>query len=62
MTSLTMTVPASVPSLIHTSNPAFLSLATKKSIVPTAVRSWGGWVSNCFTMTVPASVPSLFQS
>ena len=64
--SLTITVPASVPSLFHSSAPLAVSSATKKSCEPTAVRDVGaesafpGAMS--LTSRVPAAVPSLTHS
>ena len=63
--SFTSTVPSSVPSLRQSSLlPAEVSLAAKKSVLPTFVRSCGklcpGLMS--LTMSVPAAVPVLFHS
>ena len=64
--SLTITVPAAVPSLFHSSRPFVPSSALKKSMPPTAVSApillsfKPGAMS--FTITVPAAVPSLFHS
>src|SRR5881396_626657 len=67
--SLTRIVPASVPSLFHSSQPAFGSNPEKK-IVPSTLASGPfrppaprpGPGQTSFTSTVPASVPSLFHS
>ena len=64
--SLTSKVPASVPSLFHSSFPPLPSLAVKKSVPFTSVSGDGkepiapGEMSR--TSTVPAAVASLFQS
>src|SRR5215211_4130124 len=65
--SLTIIVPASVPSLFHSSRPWVPSSAAKKAVPPRSVRdpptkalAETGLMS--FTITVPASVPSLFHS
>ena len=64
--SLTMTVPAAVPSLFQSSVPWTPSLAAKKSVLPTAVRLVGVRARDAgvdvLDRTVPAAVPSLFQS
>ena len=64
--SLTRTVPASVPSLFHSSLPLTPSSAEKNSVPPTAVRSSMSEPeppgSMSLTRTVPAAVPSLFHS
>src|SRR5262249_1143546 len=64
--SLTRVVPASVPSLFHSSHPCVPSSALKNSVPLTFVR-WRGPelplpVLMSLTSTVPASVPSLFHS
>ena len=64
--SFTSTVPASVPSLFHSSAPMEPPSALKNSVDPAAVMPDGeeapvpGLMS--LTCTVPASVPSLFHS
>ena len=66
--SLTRTVPASVPSLFHSSAPWSPSSAAKNSVPFTAVRLSGPYDSRTgsglmsLTRTVPAAVPSLFHS
>ena len=66
--SLTRTVPASVPSVFHSSRPWVPSSAVKNSVPPTSVRYVGPLYSPSspgsmsLTRTVPASVPSDFHS
>ncbi len=61
--SLTMTVPAVVPSVFQSSSPELLVLAWKKRVSPTTVRSSGSPSSEPAQMSlrhrVPAAVPSL---
>ena len=60
-----MTVPASVPSLFHTSRPCTASLATKYSMpfkFTNRLTASFGTSSNALTRTVPAGVPSVFHS
>jgi hypothetical protein len=64
--SVTILVPAAVPSLTHSSRPWTPSSALKKTRLPTRVSSNGsdprapGAMSSI--RTVPAAVPSLFHS
>ena len=66
--SLTITVPDSVPSLLHSSVPWVPSSASKNMVSPTTVNEFElpplppepGTMS--LTITVPDSVPSLFHS
>ena len=64
--SLTITVPASVPSLFHISPPLVPSLAEKKSTPSMPAKSVAeeelGPGKMSLTRTVPASLPSLFHS
>ncbi len=60
-------VPARVPSVIHSSFPVLPSSATKYRVVLSGVRALGGRVPGVVplaisvTSVVPGSVPSLFQ-
>ena len=59
--SLTITVPASVPSDTHSSLPFVPLFSAKKTFDPIAVRRWGNEtveVLMFFVRNVPASVPS----
>ena len=57
------TVPAAVPSLVHSSRPCAPSSAEKKSAPPCATRCIGGEARrDPLTGTVPAAVPSLRHS
>ena len=64
--SMTITVPAPVPSLFHSSSPCAPSSAVKKRVLPTARRFEGSEESTpgrmSATCTVPARVPLLLQS
>ena len=63
--SLTSTVPASVPSLFHSSLPFVPSSFPKNSVSPTTVNPSAREVPmppRFLTWTVPAAVPSLFHS
>ena len=70
--SFTSTVPASVPSVFHSSLLCTPSSAMKNSVPPTRVKPTGGLKKVAsdehspgqmsFTSDVPAAVPSLFQS
>ena len=64
--SLAITVPASVPSLFHSSSLWVPSLAEKNRVPSTLVSESGAKVSTLglmsLTITVPASVPSPFHS
>src|SRR5439155_1025445 len=71
--SVSRAVPAPVPSLFHSSSPCAGSLAKKKRVPFTFVRSPGseslavgsgsmGLGLMSFTRTVPSGVPSVFQS
>ena len=61
--SVTMTVPAAVPSLFHSSMPFVPSLAVKKSVPSTFVRLLGlSRRVDVLDQQVPAAVPSLFHS
>ena len=66
LTSFTMTVPASVPSLFQSSIPLTPSDALKKSVPWTFVRLAGAELPTSgvtsMTRTLPASVPSLFHN
>src|SRR5262249_2737892 len=59
-------VPASLPSLFHSSRPLWGSLADRNSVPFASMRDWGyelslpGSIS--FTRTVPPALPSLFHS
>ena len=64
--SFTCTVPASVPSLFHSSSPPEVPVAAKKSVPPTFSSCEGDELRiparRSLTNVVPASVPSLFHS
>src|SRR5262245_60070145 len=62
--SLTILVPAAVPSLFHSSRPCTPSSAVKNSVPLRLVRNDGdkGPELSPLTGTVPAAVPSLFHS